>query len=179
MKRFILAAICLIGFQSAAHFPVIVDAEESRGLISEISFTPLQLGMGFIDCAQLFDGQVPCFAAFGLLGLLQQSAAVSFAPVNMLRYNYFLQSGAVLNVSENNCFFAFSPCNLAHRNYALQTGIFNFSARNFGVQIGLFNIGGMIQIGLYNSEGNFQIGLVNYNPDAWLPWLPFINFSKK
>ncbi len=178
MKRIFLIAILLCGIPLAAHFPVIVDTEESRGLISEVPFTPLQLGVGFCDHAQLFDGKVHCFAAVGLLGLLQQSGTVSFAPVNMLRYNFFVQTGALADISENNFFLTVSPCNLAQKNYGLQTGLFNYSARDAGLQIGLYNIGSLIQIGLFNSDGKFQIGLLNFNPDAWLKWMPFINFPK-
>lgn len=177
-RYYVLIAILLCGFPLAAHFPVIVDTEESKGHISEVPFTPLQLGVGFCDHAQLFDGNVHCFAAFGLLGLLQESGAVSFAPFNMLRYNFFIQTGALTNISENNFFLTVSPCNLVQKNYGLQTGLFNFSARDAGLQIGLINIGSLIQIGVFNSEGEFQIGLLNFNPSAWLKWMPFINFPK-
>lgn len=174
----VLITILLCGFPLAAHFPVIVDTEESKGIISEVPFTPLQLGVGFFDHAQLFDGNVHCFAAVGLLGLLQESGAVSFAPINMLRYNFFVQTGTLTNISENNFFLTVSPCNLAQKNYGLQTGLFNFSARDAGLQIGLYNIGSLIQIGLINSDGKIQIGLLNFNPNAWLKWMPVINFPK-
>ena len=177
MKRFFLIALLLCGLPLAAHFPVIVDTEESRGLVSEMPFTPLQLGIGFLDQAQVFDGDSHCFAALALLGLLQQSAAVSFAPVNMLRCNFFLQTGALANISENNFFLTASPCNLASKNYGLQAGLFNYSVRDTGLQIGLFNLGSLIQIGVLNADGNFQIGLLNYNSRAWLKWMPLINFS--
>ena len=177
MKRGILIAFLLCWLPLAAHFPVIVDTEDSRGLISGVPFTPLQLGAGFLDHAQLFDGHTHCLAALGLLGLLQQSAEVSFAPLNMLRYNFFLQCGTLLNVSENNFFLNVSPCNLADKNHGLQAGVFNFSSRDRGIQIGLFNLGSMIQIGLLNADGHFQIGLLNYNHNAWLPWMPFFNFT--
>ena len=177
MKKLILIAVLLTGLPLAAHFPVIVDTEDSRGLIAEVSFTPLQLGVGFFDQAQLFDGHTHCLAALGMLGLLQQSAEISFATVNMLRYNFFLQGAALLNVSENNFFLNASACNLADKNHGLQAGVFNFASRGRGLQIGLFNIGSMIQIGLLNADGNFQIGLLNYNYKAWLQWMPLINFS--
>ncbi len=177
-RYYILITILLCGFPLAAHFPVIVDTEESKGLIPEVPFTPIQLGVGFCDHAQLFDGNVHCFAAVGLLGLLQESGAVSFAPINMLRYNFFVQTGALTNISENNFFLTVSPCNLGQKNYGLQTGLFNFSAKDAGLQIGLFNIGSLIQIGLFNLDGQFQIGLLNFNPHAWLKWMPFINFPK-
>lgn len=177
MKRFILIAVLLSGLPLAAHFPVIVDTEDSRGLTAEVPFTPLQLGVGFLDHAQLFDGHTHCLTAVGLLGLLQQSAEISFAPVNMIRYNFFLQGAALLNVSENNFFLNASACNLADKNHGLQAGVFNFASRGRGIQIGLFNIGSMIQIGLLNADGNFQIGLLNYNYKAWLQWMPLINFS--
>ena len=177
MKRVFLIVLLLCCLPLAAHFPVIVDTEESRGLVSGMPFTPLQLGIGFLDHAQVFDGNSHCFAALGLLGLLQWSGAVSFAPVNMLRYNFFLQTGALANISENNFFLSASPCNLANKKYGLQAGLFNYSARETGLQIGLFNAGSLVQIGLLNADGNFQIGLLNYNSRSWLKWMPFINFS--
>lgn len=177
MQRFFLIVLLLCGLPLAAHFPVIVDTEESKGLISGLTFTPVQLGIGFLDQAQVFDGDSHCFAALGLLGLLQQSGAVTFAPVNMLRYNFLLQTGALASISENNFFLTASPCNLASKNYGLQAGLFNYSVRDTGLQIGLFNAGGLIQIGLLNTDGNFQIGLLNYNHRAWLKWMPLINFS--
>ena len=177
MKRFFLIALLLCCLPLAAHFPVIVDTEESKGVISGVAFTPLQLGIGFLDHAQIFDGDSHCFAALGLLGLLQQSGAVTFAPVNMLRYNFFLQTGALANISENNFFLTASPCNLANKNYGLQTGLFNYSVRDTGLQIGLFNLGSLVQIGLFNADGNFQIGLLNYNSRGWLKWMPLVNFS--
>ena len=177
MKRFFLIALLLCCLPLAAHFPVIVDTEESKGVISGVAFTPLQLGIGFLDHAQIFDGDSHCFAALGLLGLLQESGEISFAPVNMLRYNFFLQTGALANISENNFFLTASPCNLASKNYGLQAGLFNYSVRDTGLQIGLFNVGSLIQIGVLNADGNFQIGLLNYNSRAWLKWMPLINFS--
>jgi len=177
LKLLFLTALLLCCLPLAAHFPVIVDTEESRGLVPEVPFTPVQLGIGFLDQAQIFDGDSHCLASLGLLGLLQQSSALSFAPVNMLRYNFFLQTGALANISENNFFLSVSPSNLASKNYGLQAGLFNYSGKDMGLQIGLFNAGSLIQIGLINSDGNFQIGLLNYNCRAWLKWMPLINFS--
>ena len=175
MKKIFVLVLSVASLSLSAHFPAFVDVEESKGLISDLPATPLQLGVGFFERAQIFDGSIPCFAALGLLGLLQQSAVVSFAPGNMLQSNYLLQCG-LLNVSENNWIFAIAPCNLAHNNYGVQAGLFNFSNVDRGIQAGLFNIGGMIQIGLCNSNGDFQIGLLNYNPKAWIPWMPLVNF---
>ena len=177
MKRFFLIALLLCCLPLAAQFPVIVDTEESKGVVSGVTFTPLQLGIGFLEHAQIFDGDSHCFAALGLLGMLQRSGTVSFAPVNMLRYNFFLQTGALANISENNFFLTASPCNLASKNYGLQAGLFNYSVRDTGLQIGLFNRGSLVQIGVFNTDGNFQIGLLNYNPRGWLKLMPLINFS--
>ena len=175
MKKFFVLMLNVACLSLSAHFPVFVDVEESKGLISDLPVTPLQLGVGFFEHAQIFDGCIPCFAALGLLALLQQSAVFSFAPENILQSNYLLQCG-ILNISENNWIFSIAPCNLAHNNYGIQAGIFNFSNVDWGFQAGVFNIGGMIQIGLYNSNGDFQIGLLNHNPKAWLPWMPLVNF---
>ena len=188
MKKLLLCAFCFVWFPLAAHLPVAVDTEESTGAVSGVFFTPLQLGVGFFPYAQLFDGKTRCFAAAGLLGLLQESAAISAAPVNMLNCNYFVQAGALLNTCEKNFFLSVSLVNLGKTNHALQAGAVNFSSDRSGLQLGAFNCGGMVQVGLcntesrfqlgiFNQEGDFQIGLLNYNPKAWIPWMPLLNFS--
>ena len=53
-----------------------------------------------------------------------------------------------------------------------------------GVNVNFQNRGFSFQIGLFNRSygGAFQIGLLNYAENAWIPWLPVINFcgfSKK
>ena len=93
--------LCLAAVSLPAQSPIEVDTEE-RGLLFGFSFAPLQLGIGWIDHAQLFDGDADCFAALGAAGLIQRSAMVSFAPFNMLKKNWFLQCGALLNAVENN-----------------------------------------------------------------------------
>ena len=190
MKKLLLCAVCLAWLPLAAHLPVSVDTEESTGAISGFSFTPLQLGLGFIPYAQLFDGKTHVLAAVGILGLMQDSGAVSAAPVNMLNCNYLLQAGYLLNTCERNFFLSLSLANLGQKNFGLQLGAVNFSSCEYGIQLGAVNQGGMIQIGLcnsdskfqlglFNQEGDFQIGLLNYNPDAWIPWMPLFNFSAR
>ena len=190
MKKLLLCAFCLVWFPLAAHLPVSADTKESTGAISNVFFTPLQLGVGFFPYAQLFDGKTHCFMAVGLLGLLQESAAISAAPVNMLNRNHFVQAGALLNTCEKNFFLSVSPVNLGQTNYGLQAGVVNYSSDRFGLQLGAVNYGGLIQVGLcntesrfqlgaFNQEGDFQIGLLNYNPKAWIPWMPFFNFSAR
>ena len=66
----------------------------------------------------------------------------------------------------------------------LHVGIINY---HVPLQIGVVNVSeeSLFQIGLLNAGKNkvnrtcFQIGLLNYNPDALIPWMPFINWSMK
>ena len=101
---FILLAICL---KVSAHFPVIVDSDKSKGLISNVTFAPLQVGVGFFDKWQLYDGDAHSFVSAGILGLMQKSAVMSFAPINMLKKNYFLQCGILASATEKKLFFLF------------------------------------------------------------------------
>ena len=185
LALFILLATCLNVF---AHFPVIVDSDKSKGLISNVTFAPLQVGVGFFDKWQLYDGNTHSFVSMGILGLMQKSAVTSFAPINMLKKNYFLQCGILASATEENYFFSFALFNATHKNCGLQLGIGNISAADWGIQAGLVNFGPQIQIGVYNIDGNFQIGLLNahgkiqigllnYNRNSYIPWLPFVNWD--
>ncbi len=183
---FILLTICTAVF---ADLPTVADANKSRGWISGVPFTPLQLGIGIPDRTQIFDGNANSLAAFALLTQRQKSAAISTAPLNVLQRNYLLQSAALLNLGEYNFFFALAPCNIIYSNYGIQTGVVNISFDSIGmqagavnfsglVQIGLFNHSGTVQFGIFNKEGKVQFGLINHNPDALIPWFPFFNFSR-
>ena len=185
LALFILLATCLNVF---AHFPVIVDSDKSKGLISNVTFAPLQVGVGFVDKWQLYDGNTPSFVSMGILGLMQKSAVTSFAPINMLKKNYFLQCGLLASATEENYFFSFALFNATHKNYGLQLGAGNISASDWGIQVGLVNLGpqiqigaynidGQIQIGILNAHGKIQIGLLNYNPRSYIPWLPLVNWD--
>ena len=122
------------------------------------------------------------------LRLMQKSVVTSFAPINMLKKNYFLQCGFLASATEENYFFSFALFNATHKNYGLQLGAGNISASDWGIQVGLVNLGpqiqigaynidGQIQIGILNAHGKIQIGLLNYNPKSYIPWLPFVNWD--
>ena len=171
-----------------AHFPVIVDSDKSKGVISNVDFAPLQVGVGFFDKWQLYDGNAHSFVSVGILGLMQKSAVTSFAPINMLKKNYFLQCGLLASATEENYFFSFALINATHKNCGLQLGAGNISSSDCGIQAGLinwgrqiqigaYNIDGKIQIGILNGHGKIQIGLLNYNRNSYIPWLPFINWD--
>ena len=188
MKKTFLFILLATTLNLFAHFPIAVDTDESRGLISNVDFAPLQVGVGFFDKWQLYDGNAHSFVSVGILGLMQKSAVTSFAPINMLKKNYFLQSGFLASATEENYFFSFALFNATHKNYGLQLGAGNISASDWGIQVGLVNLGpqiqigaynfdGQIQIGILNSHGKIQIGLLNYNPKSYIPWLPFVNWD--
>ena len=162
LALFILLATCL---NVSAHFPISANTDESKGLISNVDFALLQLGVGFFDNAQLYDGKVNTFVSVGLLGLLQNSAVISFAPVSGVSKNYFLQCGLTI-CTETNYLLTFSLINLVKHNYGLQFGIGNISTSDSGIQIGVFNVGGFI-----------QLGLLNYHSKSYIPWMPLINWD--
>ena len=185
LLSFILLAICLNIF---AHFPVIVDSDKSTGLISDVTFAPVQVGVGFFEKWQLYDGSAHSFVSAGVLGIMQKSALISFAPVNMLKKNYFLQCGIPACATEENYFLSFALLNATHKNCGLQLGVGNISTSDWGtqigfvnlgpqIQIGAYNIDGKVQIGLLNGHGKVQIGLLNYNRNSYILWLPFINWD--
>ena len=189
MKNLLILTVLIATLNLFAHAPFFnVDTKESKGVISNVDFAPLQVGVGFFENAQLYDGKVSTFISFGLLGLMQHDAVISFAPVNGIKNNYGLHCGLLMAVTEKNYFLSTSFFNASECNYGLQLGVENFAldhsmlqigAVNLGntMQVGLYNIGGKIQCGIVNVNGNFQLGLLNYNPNAWIKWMPLFNFS--
>ena len=165
MKKLALLMLLTICVNLFAHFPIFVDTDKSKGLISNVTFAPLQIGVGFFDKWQLYDGKVHSFVSLGLLGLLQESAILSAAPISGIKNNYFLQCG-LTNCTEKNYLMAVSLINIVKHNYGLQLGIGNLSTDTKGIQIGLFNTGGFL-----------QIGLLNYHPKSHIPFMPFINWD--
>ena len=189
MKKALLLVLLTVTATLFADLPAVADADQSRGWISGVPFTPLQLGIGYFDRSQIFDGDAACFAAFSLLSLHQKSAVFSAAPLNVLQSNCAIQSAALLNLAENNYFLSIAPLSITYKNHAWQAGLLNSSFNSAGVQTGVINFGSRLQfglinlcstlqIGILNCEGKLQFGLLNYNPDAWLPWTPFFNFSR-
>lgn len=102
MKKIIFSLLLLTVF-SAFSQRVIVGENNEKGLIPDSSFTPFQLGVGFIDNAQLFDGSADSVVSFGLIGVGQKSAVLSCCPViNLLQNNYFLQSSGLIAGCDTN-----------------------------------------------------------------------------
>ena len=165
MKKLFLFILLATTLNLFAHFPIAVDTDESRGLISNVDFALLQVGIGFFENCQLYDGNVNTFISLGGLGLLQKSAVISFAPISGVNKNYFLQCGLTI-CTETNYLLTVSLVNLVKHNYGLQIGVGNFSTHNSGIQIGMFNTGGFL-----------QLGLLNYNPRSYIPWLPLVNWD--
>ncbi|MBE6377351.1 MAG: hypothetical protein E7051_00880 [Lentisphaerae bacterium] len=184
-KKTLLTALLFCGFALMAHFPISVATEKQKGVF-DVTFAPLQLGV-FPDI-QLFYGKTHTFAALALCGVMQESSLLSFAPVNGLKHNCFLQTGVLATVAGNNYGLSAALVNFAENNCGIELGFLgNINVEQSGIQIGAGNFQGKLQIGLYNIEGAFQIGvlnngdgiqigLLNYNPDAWIKWMPFINF---
>ena len=188
MKKLILSVIVSAGFMLRAALPLVSDADNTGGWLTGWQFTPLQIGLGYFDRFQIFDGRTSCFTAIGIISLCQRSAVISTAPVNALQNNFFLQKAAFVNLGRNNYFIAAAPVNFTYENYGVQTGVLNVSFNSAGAQAGVVNFGGFLQIGIlnaasklqigvFNKEGNIQIGLLNYNPDALVPWMPFFNIG--
>ena len=188
MKKSLLPVIFLFGLMLSAALPQVSDTGSIRGWIENCPFTPLQLGIGYFDRTQIFDGNTNCIAAVGFIALCQKSAVLSAAPANVLHRNYFLQKATLFNLGKFNYFLAAAPVNFTYENFGLQAGLFNFSFNSGGIQAGAANFGGLlqlgllnssskIQIGIFNHDGNIQFGVLNYNPDSPLPWMPFFNIG--
>ena len=88
-----------------------------------------------------------------------------------------LQCGALSSITERNYLLSFGLINLAKNNYFLQLGLGNLATKYSTIQIGAVNTGSLVQFGIVNAFGKIQFGLLNYNPDAWIKWMPFFNFS--
>ena len=103
-------------------------------------------------------------------GLL--SSAVHGAQIGAITYNLYDPSIAL----KSNHWKLIRGC--------LNLGVLNLKLKE-GFQVGAFNHtsdGNPVQIGLFNttSKGSpFQIGLLNYNPNGFLPFFPFFNYSVK
>ncbi len=182
MKKCFLTAVVLIFLFSAetlsAHFPVSmsITSRNNNGLLTseQCSFSPLQLGIGpFYDRKlQLFSGDVEIPGiALGLLGLEQKSAIFSFALLNGLQKNYFLQSAGFYTVADRNYGLSIAPLwTHNQRNYGLQAGLINTVSES-----GSKDRWGGIQIGLFNKGGSIQIGLLNFT-SGLIPCMPLIGF---
>ena len=80
-----------------------------------------------------------------------------------------LQASALVNVADKfGGLQASLVVNVAREAEGMQAGLYNQVLDNGGFQAGLINIG--------KGKG-FQLGLINYNEDAPIPFLPFVNFS--
>ena len=133
-----------------------------------------------------------------LAAISQQKSnyGIPLALISLTEHNYGLMAG-VFNGSYYD------------DNYGVKVGLFNVSGffgkgqfigidfcdyLHIGIvnghvplQIGVVNVSeeSLFQFGLFNAGKNkvsgtcFQIGLLNYNPDALIPWMPFVNWSMK
>ena len=120
---------------------------------------------------------------------------VSMGVVNM-GYNDGISAG-IFTIGGNRGIIL-GLCNLVIDNDGISLGIINLWGNNAGVLVGVFNyklehketshgvaIGviniskkNTFQLGIYNqAEGGLQIGLLNHNPNALIPWMPFVNWS--
>ena len=178
MKKIIFLLLLLIVF-SAFGQRVIVGENCEKGLIPDSSFTPFQLGVGFIDNAQLFDGSADSVVSFGLIGVGQKSAVLSCCPViNLLQTNYFLQSSGLIASCNTNWGISLAAIfNISQKSYGAQIGLVNATTDHYGLQIGVVNVKSKVQIGVFNSDGDIQFGLLNQNAKALIPWMPIFNFS--
>lgn len=178
LKYCLCWALWAMGFSVWAYE---IDEPKANDGCVKVGWTPIQLGVYTSaekdNYCQLFPGTADVYGvALGALNLRQQSAIVSFAPVNEIMENYLFAAG--LNT--------FCGC-----NYGASIGLLNRSVRNYGVSAGLVNIDSDIgigstscpiacgiQIGLFNLGGGIQIGLLNCNPRGplWFLPLPGVNF---
>ncbi|MBR2441256.1 MAG: hypothetical protein IKB25_13745 [Lentisphaeria bacterium] len=180
MKKMIVLGLLLSIFSCFAHFPIYVTTHDKNGVF-QAEWTPVQLGILPEENLQLFRENTEVYGfSFGLLGLNQESSILSFAIINAIKKNYFLQAGGLFSVSGKNYGFSISPTlNFCGRNYGIQFGLFNMED-NFGYRSSEEKKGAPgLQIGLFNAGGGVQIGLLNFNEDGLLPWSLLIHFPVK
>ena len=177
MKKHLLVLLFILAGTCFAHFPFYVNTEDGNGAISA-SWTPIQLGIFPHEYLQIFRVNTNVYGfSMGLLALNQESSVFSFAPMNGIKKNYFLQTG-LLTGNYRNYGISLAAINMVGRNYGLQLGVFNIES-NFGDRYSINSEVPGISIGLFNLSGSIQIGLLNYNPKGFIPCFPILNFPVK
>ena len=67
--------------------------------------------------------------------------------------------------------FLWNRCERVQGGATVAMGYTNVGVLQNGCQCGTVNIA--------REGAALQIGLLNYNPKAWIPWMPFFNFSAR
>ena len=145
-----------------------------------------------------------CESVYGVnLGIvtiaMEKGYGVSVAVGSLIRENNGVAIG-IFHMDKDNNGLAAGIFNLGVRNNRVKLGIVNLFEENAGIFIGVLNckvfphraealsgtsvgivnisIKNTFQLGIYNqAEGGLQIGLLNHNPNALIPWMPFVNYS--
>ena len=94
MKKTFLFILLATTLNLFAHFPVIVDSDKSKGVISGWKFAPVQVGVGIFESANLFDADSVALFSIGLAGIQQHSSIISVGGITELKKNYGLQVSA-------------------------------------------------------------------------------------
>ena len=164
-KLFLLILLPLLSLNVFAHgnewigSAIIKDAKWSP---VQISFWPLHL----------------CGGETTIYGLNFSPGLFGFS-----RKVYGVSCGSIVMMEENNGLAA-NIWSFGDKNNGLAVGGFNAWAKNNGVSVGLANFvydkksgRNTLQIGIFNqANSGLQIGLLNYNPNAFIPWMPLINW---
>jgi hypothetical protein len=170
---------------------------DKKGLIHSWKFSPLQVGVGIFDSANLFDADSIALFSFGFAGIQQHSSIISFGGITELKNNYGIQVSAASLTDRNYGLmigFFLGNCTDVNKNHGIKIGITNISGKFakfqlLGIdffdylQVGFLNghtyIDNVLQIGIFNAtlNGGVQIGLLNYNENALIKWMPFFNFG--
>ncbi|MBR2000315.1 MAG: hypothetical protein IJ992_07350 [Lentisphaeria bacterium] len=170
MKKLLVCAFLAAACSLSAFSPEDSYREDATGLFAA-EWTVFQFGGG--PGMQLFSGDTAVYGlAFNIVFLEQESAVVGYATFrNSLMKNYFVQLGLFHNITEENYGLSVSLCNMATSS-TLQAGLVNIVSSDSRLKPR-----GGVQLGVVNVGGDFQIGLLNYNPAAWFPYCPIINFT--
>ena len=132
----------------------------------------------------------------GLYGYADDTYGVMVSFVNRVRNSYGIQVSPFANLAKGGGGLSVSLLNRSETYSGLQVGLMNgfvlkkqgivrvpvksFSCgvQTGGVNVNLQNRSFSFQIGLFNRScgGAFQIGFLNHAENAWIPWLPIINF---
>ena len=135
MKKYLFILLFVLAGTCFAHFPVYVNTEDGNGAFSA-SWSPIQLGIFPHEHLQIFRENTNVYGfSMGLLALNQESSVFSFAPMNGIKKNYFLQTGLLTG---NSCNYGISVAaiNMVGRNYSFfltdvcRHGFINFLKRS-------------------------------------------------
>ena len=171
LKKFLLLILLtLFSLNIYAHNPAIIFM--GQPIFKKCKTVPLQLTMWPLV---LFDTDV-----VNIYGL-----HLATSPLSYQQKLYGISTGVIMGSGELYG-LSVSGVSFGGSNYGCSIALYNYWENFSAVSAGLVNINhshsgkcrSLLQIGIFNqANSGLQIGLLNYNPNAFIPWMPLFNFS--